>query len=383
MGQTGLTKTTLFRAREGGYAVYRIPGIVITRRGTLIAYCEARSSDWGDWGTIDILLRRSCDGSRSWAPRQTLPPLARTIAANPVALDQQLTRPGEQTYNNPVAIADRSGPVHLLHCIQYARCYYRRSDDDGATWADPVDITATFESFSPEYDWQVIATGPGHGIQLHDGRLVVPVWLSTGTGGHGHRPSCVSTIFSDDEGQTWLRGDVVVHSTPRTPNPSESTIVQLADGRVMLNIRSESLRHRRLVALSDDGATAWTEPKFDDALFEPVCCASMVRLPTSPEDEHEVLLFANPDNRQSSVYSAKRVSQPRENLTIRASFNRGASWPVAKVVDGGISGYCDLAASADGTVYCLYEREGDDEDSVGRGSLALASFGREWLVVQD
>jgi sialidase-1 len=109
---------------------------------------------------------------------------------------------GKTTADNPTAIVDRqTGAVHFLYQIDYARCYYVRSDDDGLSFTAPVDITATFEQFRKEYDWNVIAPGPGHGIQLKNGRLLVPVWLSTG--GHKHRPSCQATIYSDDHGRTW------------------------------------------------------------------------------------------------------------------------------------------------------------------------------------
>src|SRR5687768_16601339 len=65
-----LHKTDLFEARKDGYAIYRIPGLVVTTKGTLLAYCEARKSDRGDWGAIDILLRRSTDGGKTWEARQ-------------------------------------------------------------------------------------------------------------------------------------------------------------------------------------------------------------------------------------------------------------------------------------------------------------------------
>ncbi len=375
-----LDKATLFRARSGGYAIYRIPSIVVTSRGTIIAFCEARKSARGDWGTIDILLRRSADGGRSWGPRQMLPRLSESIPANPVALEQGLAAPNEQTYNNPLAIAGRSGAVHFLHCAQYACCTYRRSEDEGVSWTDPVDITGTFEAYRPEYEWQVIATGPGHGIQLACGRLLAPVWLSTGRGEHGHRPSCVSTIYSDDEGQSWQRGEIVAHDSQPAPNPSESVAVELADGRVMLNMRNESLRHRRLIAFSEDGATGWTEPQFIEELFEPVCCAGMLRLPPSSGGARDLLLFANPDSQDSSSFSADFLAQPRENLTIRASFDGGETWPVARVLDPGISGYCDLAAGTDGAIFCLYERGAAGASQFDVGSLTVARFNTEWLT---
>jgi len=151
------------------------------------------------------------------------------------------------------------------------------STDDAATFSKPVDITGTFERCRDEYEWKVIATGPGHGTQLDNGRLIVPVWLSDGTGGHAHRPSIVSVIYSDDHAKTWQRGDVVVRH-PELKNPSETLAVQLSDGRVMLNIRNESSEHRRAVSYSNNGATGWTAPVFHNELVEPVCMGSMTRL---------------------------------------------------------------------------------------------------------
>jgi sialidase-1 len=198
-----LEKTDLFEANAGGYAHYRIPGLVVTRKGTLLAYCEARKSTRSDWGTIDILLRRSTDGGKTWGPPRKIVTPPKDVTKNPVALAQGLARPDEITINNPVAISDhQTGAVHFLYCVEYARCFWMRSDDDGQSFTEPVEITKAFERFRPEYDWKVLATGPGHGIQLSNGRLLVPVWLSTGTGGHAHRPSAVSVISSHDHGET-------------------------------------------------------------------------------------------------------------------------------------------------------------------------------------
>src|SRR3954469_12480815 len=94
-------KTDLFEANTGGYAHYRIPGIVATPKGTLLAYCEARKSARGDWGIIDVFLRRSTDGGKTWDPARKIVTPPRGVAKNPVALRQKLARDDEVTVNNP------------------------------------------------------------------------------------------------------------------------------------------------------------------------------------------------------------------------------------------------------------------------------------------
>jgi sialidase-1 len=375
-------KTGLFEARKGGYATYRIPGIVVTARGTVLAYCEGRKHDKGDWSTIDILMRRS-----------------HKVAKNPVALQQKLACSDGQTFNNPVAIVDRrTGAVHFLYCAEYARCYYARSDNDGQSLSHPVDITSAFEKFRPEYDWRVIATGPGHGIQLRNGRLLVPIWMSTGVGEGAHRPSVVSVIYSDDGGQTWQGGEIVVRHTGTVPNPSEGVALQLKDGRVMFNIRNESGRHRRLVSLSADGVRGWSKATFAEDLFEPVCFAGLLRLTGQPKHKAERILFVNPDSRNNPqgpndwgawprACPEPLVLRPkdgglsrRENLTVRLSCDGGRTWPVSKVLDPGISGYADLAAGPDGTVYCFYESGGIEGDAFDTVRLMLARFNFAWLT---
>ena len=362
-------KSPVFTAGEQGYATFRIPGLVITTKGTLLAYCEARRSAKGDWVPIDIMMRRSTDGGKSWSP-------ARIIAQAPA--DAKL-EPGAAgiTLNNPLAIVDpESHAIHFLYCVNYARCFIMRSDDDGETFSAPVEITSTFDKFRPEYNWNVIATGPGHGIRLRSGRLLLPIWLSTG--GHSHRPSSVATIYSDDAGKTWQRGQIIANNTPQTPNPSESAVAELADGRVMISIRNESFRYRRLVAFSADGASNWTEPKFDDALIEPICQGSLT---TVPRDE-QTILFANPANPEAQEGSDKpgaAKGKRRVDLTVRLSRDMAASWRASKVIDSGIAGYCDLAADPGGTVYCLYERGGAQGNQFDTQSLTLARFDLSWI----
>jgi sialidase-1 len=208
----------------------------------------------------------------------------------------------------------------------------------------------------------VIATGPGHGIRLNLGRLVVPVWLSTGEGRGGHRPSAVATIFSDDGGQSWSAGDIVVKH-PDLKNPSETAAVELPDGRVMLNIRHESEPHQRAVSVGPDGATKWSKPKLDPALPEPVCMGSLARW-------GDQILFSNPHN---------PAGRERKNLSVHVSEDGGKTWTYRRPIEPGPSGYSDLAVGPDGWAYCFYESGTTGGKPGVVQALVIAKFNREWL----
>ncbi len=260
----------------------------------------------------------------------------------------------------------------MLFCLEYMRCFYSRSDDDGKTWSKPTEITATaFDPLKKAYDWKVLATGPGHGIQLKNGRLLVPVWLSLGTGGHAHRPSVVATVYSDDAGKSWKPGEIAIPNTKEWINPNESCVAELADGRVMLNARSESKQNRRLVTLSADGATKWSKPEFDDALPEPICMGSLLTIP----GKQPLLLFSNPDNLEKAgakTPPAPGTGRDRKNVTVRLSDDNGKTWLAKRSIETGSSAYSDLALANDGTVLLFYER-------AGYGKLTLARFTTNWL----
>jgi sialidase-1 len=372
-----LEKLNLWRAGEGGYALYRIPGLLVTKRGSVLAWCEARKTPRGDWGTIDIQMRRSTDGGRTFDAPRTIANVEGPKQKNPVALAQKLGTNDEVTYNNPVMIADKNGAVHFLFCLEYMRCFYARSDDDGRTFTPPGEITATFDQFRPEYNWKVLATGPGHGIQLRNGRLLATVWLSDGTGGHAHRPSVNTTIYSDDHGKTWRRGAIIIPNTPDWVYPSEAVAVELTDGRVLFNSRSESKAHRRLIAYSKDGATNWTTPVFHDELVEPICLGSMIRLSEKPSR----LLFVNPNNlTRADGKETPGMGRDRKNISVRLSTDEGRTWPVTKVLEPGPSGYSDLAVAKDGTILCLYENGTKDKTNFYSAQLTLARFNLEWVT---
>ncbi|MBN1854817.1 MAG: exo-alpha-sialidase [Pirellulales bacterium] len=370
-----LHKTNLFTEETGGFRLYRIPGIVVTAEGSVLAYCEARKFTVADRGEIEIHLRRSTDAGRTWSTAKQVAHLGPRLPRNPhmpeAKKNKDMGGPNQQTVNNPVAIAARDGTVHLLYCVEYMRAFHIHSDDDGVTWSAPVEITSTFDQYRPELDWQVIGTGPGHAVQLQSGRLAAPFWMAT----YQQQPKlrkAVGIIYSDDHGKTWQRGDIALR------NAGEPNIAELPDGCVLVTARNTDARNRRVAAYSRDGATGWSKPHFIEDLLEPGCMAGLVSHPGTASRPRPLLLFSNPDTTQ-------RAHKHRLNLTIKLSEDGGRTWPVSKVLQPGPSAYSDLAVLPDGTVLCFYE-SGDPETPRKHGRpwayslLTLARFNLDWLT---
>ncbi len=369
-----LEKSILFSERTDGFTLYRIPGIVVTAKGTVLAYCEARKFSDADRGEIEIHLRRSTDGARTFSPARQVAHLGPRLPRNPHVPESKenkdLGGPEEQTVNNPVAIAARDGIVHLIYCVEYMRAFNVRSEDDGKTWSAPVEITAAFDGFRGDLDWQAIATGPGHAVELQSGRLCVPFWMATYVKGAPLRKA-VGTIFSDDGGQTWQRGDIAV------PDASEPNIAPLPDGGVILTARNTHEQRRRLVTRSPDGATDWSKPAFAQELLEPGCMAGITAHPGTAAVPAPLLLFSSP-------HTTDREHAARRDVTIHLSRNDGKTWPFARTLQPGPGAYSDLAVLPDGTVLCFYE-SGTEKPVVQRkrdwayAHLTLARFNLEWL----
>lgn len=359
--QPYFSTTPLFIAGHADYSAYRIPAIAVTPTGTVLAAAAGRYDSVSDWANADIMLRRSADCGLTWDDQQVL------------------VNDGTNTVDNPTFIVDEMhGTVHLMYQINYARAYLKTSRDDGATWSPPREITYVFDQFRERdnYAWQVIAMGPGHGIVLRTGRIVVPVWLAAE---RRHRPSISATIYSDDHGQNWRAGDIIIHTTDETPNPSEHQLVELADGRVLANLRTESRRHRRVIALSPDGVTGWSIPQFVDDLYEPVCMGSVARLSSDNGSMQTALLFSNPNSGHRPDSAEMEGSRERSMLTVRLSADGGQSWPLSRVIEPGASAYSDIAVGPDGVTFVLYESAHGDKPGP-YGCIKLARFNKAWLM---
>jgi sialidase-1 len=346
-----LEQIDLFTKGTHGYHTFRIPALVTTVQGVLLAFCEGRRDTRSDSGDIDILLRRSMDNGKSWSPIQVV------------------WNDAGNTCGNPCPVVDaKSGAVSLLlthnlgtdveHQIidgtsQGTRSVWLvRSMDAGLNWSTPTDITAT----AKRPDWTWYATGPGAGIQLASGRLVVACdHIEAGT-----KKYYSHVILSDDGGLSWRLGG----STPED-QVNECEVAELDDGRLLLNMRNyDPAMRSRAYSYSDDGGESWSKASRHPELIEPICQASMRRLNTP---EGTALLFANPASREARV-----------NMTVRASRDQGQSWPCSRVLHSGPAAYSSLSALADGQVGCLYER--GEEDAYERITLAL--FSVPWLEAE-
>lgn len=327
----------VFRSGEGGYHTYRIPALIVSPKGTLLAFCEGRRNSAGDAGDIDVLLRRSFDGGKTWAAVQTIADM------------------GEDTVGNPTPVVERkSGAILLLLTSNPGRVtesqtgprdrrvWIARSTDDGATWSAPAEITAQVK----HSDWTWYATGPGNGIQLRNGRLVVPCDHNSADGMRFSH-----AIYSDDRGATWKIGGIAEEKT------NESAIVELKNGELVFNMRSYHGKNRRAVQRSRDGGLTWSPLVLDEALIEPVCQASMV------VDSKGRIVFSNP------------ASTKRTRMTVRLSGDGGRTWPASQVIHEGPAAYSSLAILRGGSIGLLYElgEKGPYE------RIAFASFDTAWI----
>ncbi len=375
--QTGgvMDKIDVFRAGDDGYTAYRIPGIVVTAKGTLIAYAEARKKSFRDWGAIDIAVRRSTDGGSTWSKTAYPGRLDMPLQQNAANVREKIAEPGDITYNNAMAIAGRDGTVHMVYCVEYMRAFYIRSNDDGVTWSRPVEITGTFEAFRKAIDWKILAAGPGHGIQTRRGRLIVPVWLSLGENSNAHGgQNTTSVIYSDDQGRTWRAGDIAFPHDGDEHRGGEPTVVELPDGRVMINSRNSGVANRRIVSTSKDGAHRWSKPYLDQALLEPGCMGSLVRHPQG-------ILFSNPHNLEKSDGPAEPgARRDRKNVSVQMSRDGGRTWSMRRSIEPGWSGYSDLAVGGDGRIYCLYEHGDPAATRFRPVALKVARFDLAWLA---
>ena len=329
---TAIVQTDLFKKGTEGYSCYRIPAIIRSKKGTLLAFAEARKNGCGDEENIDLVVKRSTDNGKTWSSMI------------------KIWDDGENTCGNPVPIVDEStgdivlvmswnlgtddiGEINNGTSKDTRRVFVTRSTDDGLTWAGATEITASVKDSA----WGWFATGPCHGIQLkkgaHAGRLIVPCnYIEVGA----NRKQYCLVIYSDDQGHTWQRGA----TTPASYlQPNESTVAELSDGKVMMNMRCGTIK-TRVVSVSNDAGASWVDIHPDYTLIEPVCQGSL--LAQEVKGVHS-LFFSNP------------ASATRDHLSVRMSVDNGATWKKKYTVNEGKAAYSDLVMLPDEQIGIVYE----------------------------
>lgn len=319
-----------FRGGVDGYFAYRIPSLITTSKGTLLAFCEGRKTSFHDDGDNDLVLRRSFDLGRTWGPLQ----LVHEEGGDAII-----------TVGNPCAVVDRAtGTVWLTMNKKNGVTLITSSTDDGKSWAAVRDITA--EVSQPGWGWY--AMGPGCGIQLqhgqHKGRLVFPANHRKTKDRSG--PSSSHVVYSDDHGATWKLGGIV------GPHTNECQVAERHDGSLVINCRNHwgrsgndpTKKGERVIAISRDDGLTWGEPTLDEQLPEPTCQAGLIAMTKPAADGKTRLVFSNPNSRS------------RERMTVRLSDDGGDSWPKSQLVHAGSTGYSAPAELDDRTIGLLFER---------------------------
>jgi hypothetical protein len=322
----------LFKPGDAGYKCYRIPALLVAPDGSLLAFAEGRKNNCGDAGDIDLVLKRSADGGKSWSALEIV------------------WSDGANTCGNPAPVVDmQSGHIVLLSTWNLGedhepqiidgkskdtrRIFVLRSEDNGRHWSDPKDITRDVKL--PDWTWY--ATGPCNGIQIQSGpyknRLVIPAdHIEAGT-----KRYFSHTIHSDDGGRSWQLG-----GTTPTDQVNECTVAEISGGKLLLNMRNYSGNRIRKTAVSTDGGASWSALQGDSMLVEPVCQASMIR--SNYPRKGAVLAFSNP-----------AAQNARVNMTVKLSMDEGRSWTNKLVLHAGPAAYSNLTTLPNGNLACLYE----------------------------
>jgi len=337
----------LFDSGKEGYKRYRIPALLTTPGGTVLAFCEGRKGGGGLTGDIDIVVKRSEDSGKTWSPLQV------------VADD------GPHTLGNPCPVVDqKAGTIWLALTRSHGgdteeqitagtsrettRVWITFSKDDGKTWAPPRDISTSARKST----WTWYGTGPGVGIQLKSGRLVIPSYHAEA----GTRTYRSHMIYSDDHGKTWKLGADVGEMV------SECQVAERSDGSLVLSTRTMKGKERRTIALSKDGGQTWSATSQDDSLYDPACQAMLFRLTEAGPKRTSRWLYSHP------------AGPKRRDLTVRLSYDEGRTWPIAKLLRAADSQYSCLALLPDQCIGCLYDCWVD-----GNYRLFFTRFSLDWL----
>ncbi len=339
----------VFEAGKDGHKSYRIPAVIRLPDGDLLAFCEGRVNNAGDFGDINIVMKRSADGGKTWAPQQTIVDYNHLQAGNPAPV-VDLTDPAwprgriflfYNTGNNHESEVKKGNGLREV--------WYKTSTDDGNTWSDPVNITAQThrprqQPYNFPEDWRSYANTPGHAMQFAKGRYKGRIFVAANHSAGDLQPQFsdyrAHGFYTDDHGKTFRLSEDV-----RTPGGNEATAAELSGNRLMMNIRNQKGDVReRIVAVSGNGGVHWDTTYFDPRLPDPVCEGSILTL--RHRKKGNILAFCNAAD-----------PRRREKLTLRISKDDGSTWAQSYLVEAGSAAYSDIVPLGRRSVGVLYEKD--------------------------
>ena len=306
-----ISSAIVFSQRYDGHHSYRIPAIIALPGNIVCAFAEGRIHSISDYAHMNLVLKRSVDGGKTWGELQIL-----------MKNDEGLQ------IHNPCPVYDRiTKDLFVLVTKSRLQPYILKSTDLGKTWSDPKKI----EGINPR-GWEGFnGPSPGHAIQLESGRLLI-------TGMYNEKKDDIEEFwgnyyfYSDDHGKTWVLGHVF------PPLANESLSAKLGGNRVYTIARTEKPEKKvKLVAISEDGGESASSMDYNSDLHGPICQSSII------EYGNDSLLFSSP------------VGKYRRNMTLRVSKDGGKTFPIKKLIYKAFSIYSDLTIFEDGTIGLLFE----------------------------
>jgi sialidase-1 len=342
----------VFVSGTEGYKSFRIPAIVKTKNGDLLAFCEGRVNGIGDFGNIKIVLKRSSDGGENWSALQIVASNDTLQAGNPAPV-VDLTDPGFP--QGRIFLFYNTGNGHEMELRKgkgHRDVFFKTSIDNGKTWSDATDITLQVNRiYQPEInpvwnfkeDWRTYANTPGHALQFDNGKYKGRIYVAANHSAGNPKPELkdyqAHGYYTDDHGATF-------HLSKTVPfeGSNESTAAQLANNSLMMNSRNQTGKYR-VVALSKDGGENWDTTFVDPNLPDPICEGSLLNIGT--EKGKSVLAFCNNADKNN-----------RDSLTLRISFDEGKTWKKNILFEPKNTGYADIIKLAKKKIGVLYEADG-------------------------
>lgn len=356
-------RSDVFVPKKDGFASIRIPSVVVTPKGTVLAFAEGRAAH-ADQAKNRIVLKRSTDQGQTWGKIAVIAEDGDKALNNPCAVVERKSGHILLVYQSyPAGVGERSGKIQPGYSGDLVvRSWLITSADDGVTWSKPRDITRQTKR---EHAVTTVAGGPGIGIQLrhgpHAGRILIP--FNEGPFGLWN----IYAIYSDDQGKTWAMGQVAPGNLidtgkgKKTSTVNETQFVELRDGSIRFNVRRWAGKAVRKTCVSQDGGVTWSPIGDVPEIVDPGCMGSILRYTDPADGAPSRLLYTGPQ------------STRRENGTVFLSTDEGKTWPVKRVLDPGSFAYSCLTALPDGTIGCLYETDGTNR-------IVFARFTLDWLL---